>query len=192
MQSAERMRTYLNESGCYRLTGDTPGDWELTAMGAELDRFSAELEQVVQNIFLGDLDTATLNSWEQCIRPQRSTADPQKRKQMLLARLKIHPHGSTLADCNSLLLAAGAAGELTENTDGSLTVNLGGTYGLTDERVQQELTRLLPAHLTFELAPVLNWQTVDCAARSFSDWDSLDLTWGELDALTRDELKGDD
>lgn len=191
MNTAERMRRILNETGCYQLTGDTPGDWELTAMGAELDRFSDELEQVVQNIFLLDCDESTLNSWELCIRPQCSTADSEKRKELLLARLSVHPHGTTLADCEALLKAAGTAGKLIENADGSLTVELGGTVGLTEQQVETELRVLLPAHLMLTVTPVLNWQTLECSNRTFADWDSLDLTWGELDTLTREQVKGE-
>lgn len=187
---AERMREELNATGCYALTGDTPGDLDLLAMDAALSDFDTELEQLVQDVFLGECSEDTLTRWELAVRPQRSTATPAQRKQMLLSRLAIHPHGSTVQACNALLPAAGAVGGV-EETTGGITVKLAGTYGLTETQVQQELSQLLPAHLAHEITPVSTWQTIALGNRSFADWDELSLTWQELDALTREELKGD-
>lgn len=188
--AAERMRDELNATGCYALDGTTPGDWDLLAMAQAVADLDNELEQLVQDVFLNDCTDDTLTQWEQCIRPQRSTAAAERRKEMLRSRLAIHPHGSSIQACSALLPAAGVYGSLTESESG-LTVNLAGIDGIPEEKALQELSTLLPAHLTYQITPVVTWQTLELADRTFEAWDDLSLTWNELDALTQAELKGE-
>lgn len=187
MQSTQHMRTNLNESGCYRLTGDTPGDWELSVMGAELDRVSDDIDRLLQQVLLLQCDEETLNAWEQWLRPQRSSAGIAHRTKMLRQRFSVRPTVSKLP-AYALLLSGGAAGVLTES-DAGLSVLCGGFCGLTEQEVTKELDALLPAHLPWQVVSVKNWQTIDYAEHSFAHWDARKLSWSELDALTKEEIE---
>lgn len=186
-KSAQNMRKLLNATGCYQLTGESSGDWELNAAGAELDLLSDEVDALVKDLFVQEASPACLDAWERSIRPQRSTAPTEQRQRMLRAHMAVCPLKGTLSDYDEMLRAAGVQGRLVEGENG-LSVQCAAILGLTEAEVRSELDALLPAHLPWELAPVFHWLTMEACSRSFADWDALDLTWAELDGLTREEL----
>lgn len=185
--AAQRMREVLNRTGAYRLTGETSGDWELNAMGTGLDRLSEGVDLLLSDLFVEDASTDHLDVWEGWLRPQRSQATTDQRRRMLRERLAVHPGKGSLAEYADMLWAAGVLGRLRETGTG-LSVEAGGFLGLTETEVRRELDELLPAHLPWEIEPVFNWLTMEATGRTFRDWDALNLTWEELDSLTREEI----
>lgn len=186
-KSAQNMSKLLHAAGCPQLAGGADGAGELNAAGAQLDLLSDEIEAVVKDCFLQGASQSRLDLWERSLRLQRSTAPIDQREKMLRAQLAVNPAQGTLSDYREMLRAAGVQGWLTEGETG-LTVHCAALLGLTEAEVRSELDALLPAHLSWELTPVFNWLTMEACGRSFADWDGLDLTWAEMDSLTREEL----
>ena len=186
-RSAQYMRELLNATGGYRLTGESDGDWELIAAGSQLDLLSEELETLYGDLFIEGATADCLNLWESWLRPQRSAASIEQRRRMLMEQMAVNPGKGTLAEDRDMIYAAGVHGRAAEGEDG-LILYCGGLLGLTEAEVRKELDALLPAHLPWKLEPVFDWSTMEASGRSFANWETLDLTWAELDSLTREEV----
>lgn len=186
-RSAQYMRDLLGATGGYQFDAESVGDWELSAAGAELDRLSDELNALFDDVFVQKAAELCLNLWESCLRPQRSTATIEQRRKMLHQQLAVNPGKKTLDEYKDMIYAAGVHGRVTESS-GGLTVLCAGLLGLTEAEAKKELDALLPAHLSWNMEPVFEWGTMEASGRTFAEWDALDHSWAELDALTREEI----
>lgn len=180
MSAAEQMREELNRTGCYRLTGETPGDWELNAMGQELDLLHAEVETLLHNLFLTEPEERFLTACEESLAPQRVQATPAVRARMLRARAAISPACRTLQQHQTVLAAAGVYGSLVEQ-DGTIAILYGGFPGGSRAQAEAKLQELMPAQVSWQLVPTAGWLKVEASGGSFSEWDKQGLTWTELD-----------
>ena len=187
-QAAERMRGILNNTGAYRLTGESPGDWDLNACGAGLDELEASMDTLLNDLFPLTMGEDRLTLWESLYRPQSSDAPLEERRKMLAARLGMNPGKFSPKDFSPMLWGAGIAGEVRETGTG-LQVLVGKWLGVTQEEALRELDEILPAHLPWTWLEDMNWAKFDAWAPDFAFLDGKDLMWEELDSMTRQELE---
>ena len=189
MSAVEQMRAALNATGLYRLTGDTPGDWELEACGAGFHMWETAFRELLGELFVTCAPRERLDAWEELYRPQPSCAGTEARRKILRELLAAHPDRPTAENLEDLLLGAGLLGAVREEEDGSVTVCLGRLLGLTQEAAELALDRLLPAHLPWKLEKSVTWASLDAHARTFEEWNAIYLPWEELDAWTYEDLE---
>ena len=151
MTAAEHMAQVLRGTGLYTLDGDTLVDAELAAYGAGFALVEEAFEELLGELFVETATGYGLDCWERLFRPRASTAGTAQRRASLLARLGISGAAHTLAEYGALLPGAGIAGTLSEDGEGGLLVT-GSPAGVPEEEAKGELDRLLPAHLSWELA----------------------------------------
>ena len=187
-QAAERMRGILNGTGAYFLTGESPGDWDLNACGAGLDRLESAMDDLLANVFPPTMGEARLTVWEHLYRPQSSGAGLEERRTMLAERLAMNPRKLSLRDFSSMLRGAGVAGELKETAEG-LTVLVGKWLGVSEKEALRELNEILPAHLPWTWQEDMNWVKFDAWAPDFAFLDGKGLSWEEFDSMTQEELE---
>lgn len=186
-KASERMRRILNSTGGYRLTGESSADWEINACGAGLDSVEQAISGLLDDLFPPTASRARLDDWEKLFRPQPSSAGLEDRRAMLGERLSMNPGRFTPREFSPMLRAAGIAGEVLEES-GGLRVLFGRCLGITEEEAKRELDDILPAHLSWEWDDSVNWTALDAWAPDFETLDSRQLTWEEMDGLTRDSL----
>ena len=186
-QAAERMRGILNGTGAYYLTGESPGDWDVNACGAGLDRLETAMDDLISDLFPPTRGEAQLTVWETLYRSQSADASLEERRKMLAERLAMNPGKLSPEDFSSMLWGAGVAGELRETEDG-LLVLVGKWLGISEEEALRELDEILPAHLPWTWLEDMNWVKLDAWAPDFAFLDGKGLTWEEFDGMTQEEL----
>ena len=187
-QAAERMRTILNATGAYSLTGESPGDWDLNACGAGLDRLETAMDDLLADLFPPTMGEGQLTVWESLYRPQSSDAGLEERRKMLAARLAMNPGKLSPEDFSSMLWGAGIAGEVREQGNG-LQVLVGKWLGVSQEEALRELDEILPAHLPWTWLEDMNWVKLDAWAPDFAFLDGKGLSWKEFDNMTQTGLE---
>lgn len=190
MTAREHLAKVLAGTGLYQLTGSTPVDWELSSYGAGFALVEERLDSLLGDLFARTAGRQRLAVWEQLFRKQPSTAALEDCREMVHSRLSARPDGVNLEALQALLPGAGVRGLVQESGD-ELTVVLGKLLGVTKAEAARELDQLLPAHLTWAWDESVTWVALDGCAGSFAQWDALNLTWEELDGLTRENLETD-
>lgn len=161
MTARGHMAQVLGATGLYTLTGDTPVDWELDAFQAGFAPLEQRLEAILADLFVDTASQGRIALWESLFRPQPSTADLDNCREMVKRRFAARPDGFTSEAVSELLLGAGVQGQLMENSDGTLTVEVEEVLGITQAEAQRELDQLLPSHLPWEWEDVSTEGTSD-------------------------------
>lgn len=187
-KSADRMRRILNGTNGYKLTGDSPADWELDACGAGLDRLEQEIDLLLGDLFADTASAERLDRWDRLFRTQPSEGTLEERQAILRERFAMNPGKFRVGEFSPMLPAAGVVGEVKEAPNG-LQVVVGKQLGLGEAEIRRELEEILPAHLPWEWLEAMNWVKLDAWAPDFAVLDSWGLTWAEFDGLTQDRLR---
>lgn len=187
-KALSRMREILNSTGIYRLTGESSADWETNACGAGFSLLENALESLLGSLFALLSPEEGLDRWEKLFRPQVSSDTLERRRNMLHNRLSMNPGRFSPGEFSSMIYGAGVEGEVLEDGEG-LRVLLGRTLGVTEEEARRELDQVLPAHLPWEWDDSVNWTALDAWAPDFETLDARELSWDEVDVLTRERLK---
>lgn len=187
-KALDRMREVLNGTGAYRLTGETPADWELTACGVGFDLLETAAKELFQELFFSTASPERISQWEMLIRPQPSAAGLEERRCMLADRMGQNPSGFSPDRLPGMLRGAGLDGIAVEEA-GGLRVFYGKCLGLPEEEVKRELDAVLPAHLPWIWDESLVWVALDALLPSFAELDGKALTWQQLEGLTRADLE---
>lgn len=190
MRAREHMAKILSGTGLYHLTGSTPVDWELFAYGAGFALVEERFDKLLGDLFALTASRERLSQWERLFRDQLSTASLEDCRDTVHSRLAARPGNFSWKDVQALLPGAGVRGLLTVSGD-TLTVVLGKLLGVTKVEAERELKQLLPAHMAWEWDESVTWVALDAYSESFAQWDGLNRTWEELDALTRANLESD-
>lgn len=74
MRAREHMGHVLEATGLYRLTGDTPVDWELYAYGVGFARLEERFQAILEDMFPQTAGREKLAQWETLFRPQPAEA----------------------------------------------------------------------------------------------------------------------
>ena len=149
MTARENMGKILMASGAYRLTGDSPLDWELDAYAAGFMLMEEGLRQAEADIFAAAAGTERLGQWEQYFLPGPAGCPVEDRRAIVSARLKARPGPVVLADVPELMLAAGIRGTA-EEVEGVVKITPQ-EYLLPEAIAQKELALLLPLHWQWEI-----------------------------------------
>lgn len=147
MTAAENMASILTKSGVYKLTGDSPVDWELAAYGAGFQALAEQVSALEQEMLIGTAPAERLAQWEKLCLPQALSASLEVRRAVLGQCLASRGGPVAQDDLPGLLLAAGIKGTAAEGTDG-LTVTVE-EYLLPEALAKARLGRLLPANLAW-------------------------------------------
>lgn len=150
MTAAENMGKILEESGVYRLTGETPLKWELAAYGAGFAALNEEWEDAFADIFAGKAGEERLSQWEAYFLPHPAGCPLAARREILAARLQARPEPISVGDLPQLLLAAGIRGTAQES-GGALVLTVQ-EYLLPEAQAKAELARLMPLHISWSIA----------------------------------------
>lgn len=149
MTARENMGKILSDSGVYRLTGDSPLDWELDAYAAGFELVENGLEMAAKDIFAATAGAERLGQWEQYFLPGPAGCPVEDRQSIVSARLRARPGPVTLEDLPELMLAAGIVGTA-EEVEGVLQITPE-TYLLPEALAKKELALLLPLHWQWEI-----------------------------------------
>lgn len=158
--TGDTMRRVLNDTGCYRLTGSTSADWEITACAAGLDHLEAGIDTLTADLFALTASSEQLDKWESLYRPQSADGSLEERRKMQNCRGAINPTRFQLSAMSNSLPAAGIVGMLQE-VEGSLKVLVGRLLGVTKEEAEKELDQILPAHLGWTWEESVTWLALD-------------------------------
>lgn len=182
-----RMRRLLNATGCYRLTGDGPADWETNACGEGFRLLEEETDRLLLGFFPALAGEMALDAWETGLYGGRRPGGITDRQAVLAARMAVNPSKIAPEDLPGLLRAAGVEGTALEEEDG-IRILLGRLLGVPEDSAKAWLDKTLPAHLAWTWDDRMCWEALDAWVPNFETLDSLQQTWEQLDALTRDQL----
>ena len=150
MDSVENMRKVLNESGAYKLGGDSAVDWELGAYGAGLGPVEEGLRRLEGDMFALTAGEERLGAWERLYRRQASWAGPETRRRGVAAALSRRGGPVLSGDMEGILEAAGIKG--TARVEGGKVIVTVTEYrGVTEEEAGRLLSGLLPLHVAWEI-----------------------------------------
>lgn len=182
-ETEKRMRGILTRTGLYDGT-DRLFSAEMAAYGAGLSILFEEVEQCRRNLFVQTADAETLGRFEKLFRIIPSESDVETRRAMLLKRGSVTPADHTKAALEEQLLAAGIRGNIVENHEGGVYVNVQEVLGISQEAAAYEAATFLPAHLPCVMDFGVNtWDTVDAREMTFDEMDAADSTWSSIDQL---------
>lgn len=152
MNGREHMAQVLGATGIYKLTGDSPVDWELDAYGAGLQVLETAMAELEGELFALTAPSGRLAEWERLFRSQESGAELAVRREAAAKAIGLRPVPATLqAVREEILPIAGIKG--TVAAEGSkLTITVEEYQGVTAKEAKRLLDRLLPAHLEWEIA----------------------------------------
>lgn len=150
MTAEENMKKLLAQCGVYKLTGDTPLEWELAAYGAGFSLVEEALGEAEAGTFAATAPQEWLEEWEARYFSQPVQGDLATRRAMLKERLLPRTGPVTLADVPGLLLAAGIRGTAEETGGGLVITAL--EYLAPKAQAEKELGRLLPLHVPWTIA----------------------------------------
>ena len=151
MTGGENMRRVMEASGVYKLTGNSPLDWELDACTAGLKTVWDRAEALEKELFLQTAGAETLENWELLFRPQAcSSATLEERRQALVKAMRPYPGPASLEVIESLAEACGVKAKAQE-AQGKLLLQGEKLIGVTEKEARRMLERVLPSHLEWEL-----------------------------------------
>lgn len=184
MTSTEkRMREILTATGLYDGT-DPFFSAEIAAYGAGLQMLFDAIEQGRKNLFVQTADETMLGRFEQLFRIVPAESDPETRRRMLLERGSVTPADNTRAALEKQLLAAGIRGNIVEQHEGGLYVNVQALLGVSQETAAAEAMTFLPAHLPCVLDFGENsWAVIDARGLTFDEMDTAAVVWNKLDEM---------
>ncbi len=132
MDSVENMRKVLNESGAYKLSGDSAVDRELGAYGAGLGPVEEGLRRLEEDMFALTAGEERLGAWERLYRRQASWADPETRRRGVAAALSRRGGPVLSGDIEGILEAAGIKGAA-RFEGGKVIITVAEYLGVTEE-----------------------------------------------------------
>ncbi len=171
------LRIYDVESG--------PSAAELYAYGQALDRVLEELEEAENESIPVSAGDWGLEAYEEIMPFVPEYPDLQRRREAIMALLRIDWCSFTLSALRSTIAGCGVEAELTEAQEPEcVCVRLLGVRGIPDNfaEIARRLEQILPCHLGIEyIFTWLIWQELE---DSFPDWDALEtpqFSWGGLE-----------
>lgn len=184
MTEAEaRMRAVLKKTGLYA-GEDKILSAEMASYGAGLEILHAELERLRRNLFVQTADADRLSAFEKLFRILPSTDSADNRRAMLLERGGVTPADHTKRALERQLPAAGIRGNIVENFQGGLYVNVLEVLGISEKAAESEARDFMPAHLpcVFDFGKA-TWDAVDARDMTFGEMELKGYTWDQIDKL---------
>lgn len=179
----KRMRTVLTDTGLYS-GEDKLFSAELTAYGAGLSMLFDAVNLCRDDLFVQTAGEEMLERFEKLFRVTPSSGNIETRRKMLLERGSVTPADNTRAALEKQLVGAGILGNIVENQQGGLYVNVRQVLGVSQETAAFEAESFLPAHLPCVLDFGVNtWDAVDERGMTFDEMDAAVGTWNSFDLL---------
>lgn len=151
MTGGENMRRIMEESGVYKLTGNSPLDWELDACEAGLKTVWDRAEELEKDLFVQTASPEALACRELLYRPQAcSSGELEERRGALIKALSPYPGPASLETIESLAEACGVKAKAQEG-EGKLVLVGEKLIGVTEKEAKRMLEQVLPSHLEWEL-----------------------------------------
>lgn len=182
-ETEKRMRDILTRTGLYD-GSDRLFSAEMAAYGVGVEILLEAVEQCRRNLFVQTADAEMLGRFEKLFRIIPSDSDAETRREMLLRRGSVTPADHTKEALEEQLLAAGIRGNIVENHEGGIYVNVQEVLGISEEAAAYEAATFLPAHLPCVVDFGVNtWDAVDAEALTFDEMDASERTWNSIDQL---------
>lgn len=182
MTEAEiRIRNILTQTGLYS-GKDRLFCAEMAAYGVGLGILFDAIKRCQENLFVQTADEETLSILEKLFRTIPSESNVKSRREMLLERGSVTPEDHTQLSLERQLLAAGIRGNIVENHQSGLYINVHEVLGITQEAASAEAKTFLPAHLPYIIDFGTNtWDAVDARDLTFDEMDTAGYTWNIID-----------
>lgn len=150
MNSGAHMAQVLGATGIYKLTGESPADWELAGFAAGFQVIEEAMAGVESELFALTAPAERLREWEKFFRFQASAGELEMRRKGVAKALGLRCERASLrAIQETVLPIAGVEGTVAE-ADGKLVIT-GSLRGVTEKEAKRLLDRHLPAHMEWEL-----------------------------------------
>lgn len=182
----ERMKERLLKVGVY---GDDARalSWELKSYAAELERLYTELGVMFRERFITTAEDIGLSEYERIFGPEREEESIEERRRLLLLRLNLGNSDFTVDGFRKALDSFGLSYTLSEfPAIGRMNVIATADYTAAEQAwIKNEVKKIVPAHIEFQLSfNTMTWEQWDALNRTFSDLDSDDMTWEQIDNRT--------
>ena len=184
----ERMKERLSTTGLYR--DDAPVlSWELKAYASELERLYSELGDMFRERFITTAENIGLSEYERIFGPVREEESVEERRRLLLLRLNLGNNDFTVDGFKKALDSFGLSYTISEfPMIGRMNVIATADYSAAEQAwIKNEVSKIVPAHIEFRLSfNTMTWEQWDALNKTFSDFDSDDSTWEQIDDRTAD------
>ena len=182
----DRMKERLSKVGVY---GDDARAlcWELKAYAAELERLYTELGVMFRERFITTAEDIGLSAYEKIFGPEREEESTEERRRLLLLRLNLGNSDFTVDGFRKALDSFGLSYTISEfPAIGRMNVIATADYTAAEQAwIKNEVNKIVPAHIEFQLLfNTMTWEQWDALNRTFSDFDSDDMTWEQIDNRT--------
>ena len=177
--AADCIKKVLNSTGLYDCTKPNISA-ELGAYEVGFREISKLMEDCLSNAFILTADEHSLNIREMIFRKYISDISVDEKRAFLMERNRISE--CFTEDFNGKLVAAGIIGNVVENYQDGIYININELKGITQEGAIEEAKNILPAHLPIYTDFIGNcWGNIDDKDISFGDFDDLDRTWQTIE-----------
>ncbi len=188
MTGYESMVKTMKPIGAYTLDGTTYVDNELKAYAAELDRLSAEIEEVIKESIVTTAEGDGLRFYERLVGTLDDNTSTDLRREMIIYLLNLNMNDNTPDGIKKFFKSIGLECEITENPAiFDLYIKpLGGEYSISERKyIINRAKDFLPCHLTFTIDfREATWADYDSKGRTFKQIDALGLSWEEFEQTT--------
>ena len=146
------MRRVMEASGVYKLTGDSPLDWELDAYTAGLKTVWDRAEALERDLFVQTAGEKALAGWELLYRPQAcASGSLEERRGAVIKALSPYSGPASLGVIENLAEACGVKAKA-EEAEGKLLLRGVKLLGVTEKEAKRMLEQVLPSHVPWELS----------------------------------------
>lgn len=161
--------------------------WELKAYAAEIERLYTQLREMFRERFISTAQDMGLRAYEMIFGPVREDETVEERRRLLLLRLNLGNGDFTVDGFRKALDSFGLSYTISEfPTIGRMNVISTTDYSSAEQAwIKYEVSKIVPAHIEFQLSfNTMTWEHWDAKNRTFSTFDSDDMTWDQIDNQT--------
>lgn len=161
--------------------------WELKAYADELELLYTRLGEMFRERFISTAQDMGLSKYEKIFGPVRDNESAEERRRLLLLRLNLGNHDFTVSGIRKALDSFGLNYTISEFPEiGRMNVIATTDYSPAEQAwIRNEVLKIIPAHIEFQLSfNTITWEQWDALNRTFSTFDSDDMTWDQIDNRT--------
>lgn len=179
------IKKVLSPLGLYNLDENSLVGKEIEVYEIEIERVKETLKSLLKEYFINTATDYGLTLKEKLFGSVKTDLSLENRKKILLSRYSRESYGFNRESVEKSLMSAGIEGYVVENPqNNSLYVNCLNRFDttITEEMVENIVLKIIPAHLSVDFDfRILTWNYIDGLDTTFSEIDSEDLTWEQID-----------
>lgn len=182
----DKMKERLSAVGIYGDDAAALG-WELKAYADEVELLYTQLGEMFRERFITTAQDMGLSEYEKIFGPVREEESAAERRRLLLLRLNLGNNDFTVNGIRRALDSFGLVYTISEFPEiGKMNVLATTDYSPAQQAwIRNEVSKIIPAHIEFQLSfNTMTWAQWDDLNRTFSTFDSDDMTWDQIDNRT--------